>query len=62
MNLEIREFKLSLEKYVESADIPWEAKKMVLKELYESAIENADRAILEEIKERNMAEQEEKTE
>lgn len=60
MNLKIREFALSLEKYVESADIPWEVKKMVLKDMYETAKEKADQAVLEEIEERDAAEQEEK--
>lgn len=60
MNLKIREFALSLEKYVESADIPWEVKKMVLKDMYETAKEKADQAVLEEIDKRDAAEQEEK--
>lgn len=60
MNLKIREFALSLEKYVESADIPWEVKKMILKELYENAIEQADRVVLEELDKRDSEEQEER--
>lgn len=59
MNLKIREFKMSLEKYIESTDIPWEVKKLILKELYEKAVEESDKSVLGEIKERDSIEQEE---
>lgn len=58
MNLKIREFKLSMENYINSSDLPWEIKKMVLKELYNNATEQSDKAVLEEIKERDSENQE----
>lgn len=52
MNLKIREFKLTLEKYISGSDLPPEVKRMVLKEIYESAEREAMEAIAAEIKER----------
>lgn len=52
MNLKIREFKLTLENYIGENDLPPEVKRMVLKEIYESAEREANEAIAAEIKER----------
>lgn len=52
MDLKIREFKLTLENYISGCDLPPEIKRMVLKEIYESADRSASEAIAAEIKER----------
>lgn len=53
MNLKIREFKLALENYINSAEIPQEVKHMVLKELYIAALTAANSAISAELDERD---------
>lgn len=50
MNLKIREFKLTLENYISGCDLAPEVKRMVLKEIYESAEAAANEAIAAEIK------------
>lgn len=52
MNLKIREFKVTLENYINNTDLPPEVKRMVLNEIYESADRSASEAIAAEIKER----------
>lgn len=56
MNLKIREFQMTIENYINSADIPPEVKRMVLKEIYQSAELEANEAIATEIKERDKKE------
>lgn len=58
MNLKIREFKVSIENYVNGSDLPPEVKRMVLKEIYQSAEAAANEAISAEIAERDNAEKE----
>lgn len=58
MNLKIREFKISIEQYIESTEIPWEVKRMVLKDIFESVSQKADKMILQEIEERDKEESE----
>lgn len=54
MNLAIRELKESILRYVDSKDeIPVEVRKMVLEEVLKNVAEQADRQILEEIRERS---------
>lgn len=60
MNLRIREFKISIENYVNGSDLPPEVKRMVLKEIYESVSAEADKAISMEIAERDEKERGEK--
>lgn len=62
MNLKIREFKISIENYVKAAELPPEVKRIVLKEIYESAETAANEAIAAEIGERDSAEREEENE
>ncbi len=52
MNLRIREFKLTVENYIENIDLPEEVKRMVLKEIYENIINAANEAISAELNER----------
>lgn len=52
MNLKIREFKVSIENYINSADLPVEAKRMAVYEIYRDLEEKATAAIAEELKER----------
>lgn len=56
MDLKIREFKLTLENYISGCDLPPEVKRMVLKEIYESAEVAANESIAAEIAERDSAE------
>lgn len=58
MNLKIREFKVTLENYINNMDLPPEIKRMVLKEIYESVERVANEAIAAEIKERDEREEE----
>lgn len=58
MNLKIREFKISLEKYINTTDLPPEVKRIVLKDIYDGIEKEADLAISAELKERDAAEQE----
>lgn len=58
MNLKIREFKVTLENYINNTDLPPEVKRIVLKEVYESAEWAANEAIASEIKERDEKEEE----
>lgn len=60
MNLKIREFKITLENYIKSSDLPPEVKRMALKEIYQNASEEADSAVREELTERNSETGEEK--
>lgn len=52
MNLKIREFRLSLDNYIESTDIPTEAKRIILKEIYDSISARADAEVIKELDER----------
>ena len=52
MNLKIREFKLSLETYIQETELPEEVKRMVLKEIYENAEIEANRCVREEWEDR----------
>lgn len=56
MNLKIREFKVSIENYVNGTELPPEIKRMVIKEIYDTLSVEADRAVREEIEERDSAE------
>lgn len=56
MNLKIREFKLTLENYINSNELPPEVKRMVLQEIYQSTESAANEAIAAEIKRRDSAE------
>lgn len=56
MNLKIREFKVSIENYVNGMDLPPEVKRMVLKEIYDTVSAEADGAVREEIEARDSAE------
>lgn len=62
MNLKIREFKLTLENYINSNDLPPEVKRMVLKEIYQSVEAAANESIAAEIAERDSAERSEENE
>lgn len=61
-NLEIREFKISIENYVNTTGLPTEVKRMVLKEIYDRVSAEADKSIIAEISERDEKEREEKSE
>lgn len=52
MNLKIREFKVSIETYINETDLPPEVKRIVLKEIYDGIDREANLAISEELKER----------
>lgn len=56
MNLKIREFKLTLENYIGQNDLPPEVKRIVLREIYQSAEAAANEAIAAEIAERDTTE------
>lgn len=56
MNLKIREFKVSIENYINSVDLPPEVIRMALKEIYESAEAASNEAIAAEISERDSTE------
>lgn len=58
MNLKIREFKISLENYINTTNLPLEVKRIVLKEIYDSIEREASVAISKELKERDAAGQE----
>lgn len=62
MNLKIREFKVTLENYINNIDLPPEVKRMVLKEIYNTVYAEADRAVREEIETRDSVERGEKNE
>lgn len=62
MNLKIREFKVTLENYINNTDLPPEVKRMVLNEIYDTVSAKADGAVMEEIKERDSMERGEKNE
>lgn len=51
-NLKIAEFKQTLLTYTESVNLPEEVKRMVIREVYESAEKQALQALAEEIKQR----------
>lgn len=55
-NIEIREFKLTLKKYIDNNGLPIEIKRMVLKEVYEEVEQKTNVVMMEEIKERDNAE------
>lgn len=55
-NIEIREFKLNLENYINNNSLPLEVKRMVLKEIYEDIEQKSNLAMMEEIKERDTME------
>lgn len=56
MNLKIRELKATIENYLRGIDLPPEVKRMVLKEIYQSAEAAANEAIAAEIEERDNVE------
>lgn len=56
MNLTIREFKLTLENYINGNALPPEVKRIILKEIYESAEAVANAAIAAELENREKAE------
>lgn len=60
MNLKIREFKLSIENYIEKTELPTEVKRMVIKEIYENISSLANEEISKEIEIREKEEKEEK--
>lgn len=60
MNLKIREFKVSIENYVNSTDLPLEVKRIVLKGIYDDLEKKATEAIAKELKEQEVMEKEEK--
>lgn len=57
-NIEIREFKLNLENYINGSIFPLEVKRMVLKEIYEDVEQKSNIAMMAEIKERDESEKE----
>lgn len=57
-NIEIREFKLSLENYISSNALPCEIKRMVLKEIYEEVELETIKIMTLEIEERDKQEKE----
>lgn len=62
MNLKIREFKVSIENYVNGSDLPPEVKRMALKEIYDTISAEADMVVRKEIEERDSAERGEENE
>lgn len=52
-NIEIREFKLTLKKYIDNNRLPIEIKRMVLKEVYEEVEQKTNEMMMLEIKERD---------
>lgn len=52
-NIEIREFKLTLEKYINNNGLPIEIKRLVLKEVYEEVEQKTNEMMMLEIKERD---------
>jgi len=54
-NIEIREFKLTVRKYIDANRLPSEVKRMVLKEIYEEEEQKANNEMIFEIKERDSA-------
>ena len=57
-NIEIREFKLAIENYIQNSKMPLEIVRMVLKEIYEEVEQKTNEIMLSEIKERDLKEQE----
>lgn len=62
MNLKIREFAITIENYIKNNDLAPEIKRMVLKEIYENAINAANDAISAELDERESQKRENKNE
>lgn len=62
MNLRIREFKFSIENYIEKTELPIEVKRMVIKEIYENISSLANEEISKEIEIREKEEKETKNE
>lgn len=58
MNLKIREFKLSIENYIEKTELPTEVKRMVVKEIYENIFSLANEEISKELESREKEEKE----
>lgn len=58
MDLEIREFQATIEAYVSKNDLPWEIKKMCLKEILEKASIAANEAVRNQLEERSAKENE----
>lgn len=58
MNLKIREFKITLENYISTTDLPPEVKRIVLKEIYDGIDREANLAVSAELKEREATGQE----
>lgn len=58
MDLEIREFSATIEKYMNDSGLPWEVKKMCMKELYEKAAFSANESVRKQIEERSVKESE----
>ena len=56
MNLKIREFVATINKYIDSVDFPAEVKRMALKEIYDETAKKADEAVMAEIAERDVKE------
>lgn len=56
MNLKIKEMVATINKYIDSVDLPLEVKRMALKEIYDESAKKADEAVMMEIAERNAME------
>lgn len=52
-SLEIREFSENIKKYAKEAKIPWEVKRLVLKEILRDAERQTDEELLVEIQKRD---------
>lgn len=58
-NLKIREMQITLKKYIEEICLPVEVKRLVLKEIYNTISDKADKAISVELKDQGEIEQKE---
>ena len=58
MNLKIRQFKVDIESYIKTTDLPPEVKRLVVKEIYDKIADEADKAVFAEKNEADAMERE----
>ena len=57
LSIDILTVKKTVEDYLESVDMPWELKRMILKEIYEKTEKKAYNEAMNEVKENESGEQ-----
>lgn len=55
-SIAIKDFEFTIENFINKYDLPWETKRLALKEIYESVAEKANGEIMEQAKEREAKE------